>query len=256
MSAIRTRLQVAVAVLTVSIAACGFVVWVVSADARRQIDQLATANSDSIQWSLAQSEVELLALLVAVGDARAQPGDPAMLAEVRTRFDILYSRMRTLTTGRVFQTLRQDDPARRRLDQTEAALDAIVPLIDGSDDRLRDALPTLQARVAALRPVVRSASLEGVRLFSGQSDRQREQVSAAMHDLALLVGMMVVAVTLVVAALAVMADRARRQAARMATTHPTTPSSWPTPTAASWISTNPRSVSMAMAQKRHWAPTC
>ena len=159
MSAIRTRLQVAVAVLTVSIAVCGFVVWVVSAHARRQIDQLATANSDSIQWSLAQSEVELLALLVAVGDARAQPGDPAMLAEVRTRFDILYSRMRTLTTGRVFQTLRQDDPARRRLDQTEAALDAIVPLIDGSDDRLRDALPTLQARVAALRPVVRSASL-------------------------------------------------------------------------------------------------
>ena len=132
MSAIRTRLQVAVAVLTVSIAVCGFVVWVVSADARRQIDQLATANSDSIQWSLAQSEVELLALLVAVGDARARPGDPAMLAEVRTRFDILYSRMRTLTTGRVFQTLRQDDPARRRLDQTEAALDAIVPLIDGS----------------------------------------------------------------------------------------------------------------------------
>lgn len=38
MSAIRTRLQVAVAVLTVSIAVCGFVVWVVSADARRQIE--------------------------------------------------------------------------------------------------------------------------------------------------------------------------------------------------------------------------
>ena len=37
-----------------------------------------------------------------------------------------------------------------------------------------EALPTLQARVSALRPVVRSASLEGVRLFSGQSDRQRE----------------------------------------------------------------------------------
>ena len=219
MSAIRTRLQVAVAVLTASIAVCGFVVWVVSADARRQIDQLATANSDSIQWSLAQSEVELLALLVSVADARAQPGNPAMLAEVRTRFDILYSRMRTLTTGRVFQTLRQDEPARRRLDQTEAVLDAIIPLVDGPDDRLRDALPSLQTRVAALRPVVRSASLEGVRLFSGQSDRQREQVSAAMHDLALLVGLMVVAVTLVVAALGVMAERARRQAARIATTH-------------------------------------
>ncbi|WP_197054597.1 ATP-binding protein [Paracoccus sp. PAMC 22219] len=207
------------AVLTASIAVCGFVVWVVSADARRQIDQLATANSDSIQWSLAQSEVELLALLVSVADARAQPDDSAMLAEVRTRFDILYSRMRTLTTGRVFQTLRQDEPARRRLDQTEAVLDAIIPLVDGPDDRLRDALPSLQTRVAALRPVVRSASLEGVRLFSGQSDRQREQVSAAIHDLALLVGLMVVAVTLVVAALGVMAERARRQTARIATTH-------------------------------------
>ncbi|MEE2861613.1 MAG: ATP-binding protein [Pseudomonadota bacterium] len=219
MSVLRFRLRVVVAVLTASIAVCGFVVWAISADARRQIDLLAAANADSVQWSLAQSEVELLALLVSVADARARPDDVAMLDEVRTRFDILYSRMQTLTTGRVFQNLRQDEPAQDRLDQSEAVLNAIIPLVDGPDDRLRDALPALQERISALRPVVRAASLEGVRLFSGQSDRQREQVSGAMHDLALLVGLMVVAVILVVAALAVMAERARRQAGRIATTH-------------------------------------
>lgn len=42
------------------------VIWVLSADARREIDALATANSDSSQWSLAQAEVEFLSLENAV----------------------------------------------------------------------------------------------------------------------------------------------------------------------------------------------
>ncbi|MCQ0970505.1 ATP-binding protein [Paracoccus sp. TK19116] len=219
MSVIRLTQQKVLVFLVLSIAACAFVVWQISADARRQIEHLATANTDSTQWSLAQTEVELLALLVAISDASDTPSDPEALAEVRSRFDVFYSRLRTLTTGRVFESLRQNEAAGAALAQISAVLDDAIPAIDAADPELRQALPSLGARIAALRPAVRSASLDGVRLFSDDSDRQREQLSSTMRDLALLVGLMAVAITVVVTALVVMANRARRQAAHIATTH-------------------------------------
>ena len=42
---------------------CAVGIYYLSADARREIDALATANADSTQRAFAQSEVELLALL-------------------------------------------------------------------------------------------------------------------------------------------------------------------------------------------------
>ena len=219
MSAIRFTHQKLLALLVGSIAACACVVWLVSTDARRQIEHLATANTDSTQWSLAQSEVELLALLVAISDATEKPDDPNALGRVRSRFDIFYSRLRTLTTGRVFETLRQNNSAGERLARVATVLDEAIPLIDAPDAELRRSLPTLGADIAALRPAVRSASLDGVRLFSDDSDRQREQLSSTLRDLALLVGLMAVAITVVVVALGIMATRARRQAAHIATTH-------------------------------------
>ena len=54
----------------------------------KRINTLATANSDNVQWTLSQVEVEYLALLLAILRARADPA--ADLSEVRQHFDILY----------------------------------------------------------------------------------------------------------------------------------------------------------------------
>ena len=71
-----------------------------------QIDALASANSDSTQWTLAQSDVELLTLMTALAAAAADPD--ASLSEVRTRFDIFYSRTRMLSNSQSLKSVRQN----------------------------------------------------------------------------------------------------------------------------------------------------
>ena len=84
------------------------VFWLVqmAQEVRQEIDALATANSDSTQWALAQTDVELLALKWAIAAAEADGG--ASIAEVRRRFDVLYSRIQTLSTSRLYAVLRND----------------------------------------------------------------------------------------------------------------------------------------------------
>ena len=77
--------------LIVLFGALGIGIWLLSADARREIDALATANSDSTQWSLAQAEVEFLQLETAV--LAAETASAVSLRELRRRFDVFYSRM-------------------------------------------------------------------------------------------------------------------------------------------------------------------
>lgn len=71
------------------IGACFVGIWFLSADARREIDALATANADSTQWSIAQTEVELLTLEAAVLNAM-HDNSQAALRDVRRRFDVFF----------------------------------------------------------------------------------------------------------------------------------------------------------------------
>ncbi len=193
----------------------------ISADARRQIDRLAIANLESVQWALAQSEVELLTMLELLGQIQqiAPEEQAAALAQFRQRFDIFYSRNRTLNIGTVFDHVRQHEGVQDALVEISDFLAYAIPLVDGPDAQLIEALPELRARAKALRPSVREISLEGVRTNSMHSDRQRAQVASALEDLALLVAMLFLALVAVVLALAFMAQNARNQATSMALTH-------------------------------------
>ena len=68
--------------------------WLLSADARREIDGLATANADSTLWTLAQAEVEFLKFHNALTQAEIDAA--AALPEVRRRFDVLFARIEVL----------------------------------------------------------------------------------------------------------------------------------------------------------------
>jgi hypothetical protein len=113
-------------------------------DVRREIDALATANSDSTQWSLAQADVELLALKWAIWAAQAEDGE--MLARCERA-----STSSTAACGRfrrvpLFAGLREDPEVIAALDRINAYLAESVPIIDGSDADLAAALPRLGAR--------------------------------------------------------------------------------------------------------------
>ncbi|RJL06171.1 response regulator [Paracoccus aestuarii] len=186
MSRLISLLPAGLAVAVVGLAA---LVWVLQMDARQQIEEMGTAATDSTQWFLAQSEIEAMTVQrAALNLKRAEPDQWAeCAADLRRRFDIFYSRIQTLRTGRVYQGLRDSPGMDQALDAVAQALDGALPAIDGDDARLVAALPELEARIDALVPLVRQVSLEGVRLFAQKSEARRQNVGRALTTLSLLV---------------------------------------------------------------------
>lgn len=168
---------VAIAAL-VGVALCAIALSVLANGVWREVDALAAANSDTTQWSLAQAEVELLTLQVAI-HATEHTGQPN-LKEVRNRFNILYSRIQSLREGQQFGALRADTNMAGNLAAISAALDRHIPTIDGPDSGLLAALPKLEQDLIQLRSVVRAFSLLGVRLFASDSDGQREALASLL----------------------------------------------------------------------------
>ncbi|WP_139291497.1 ATP-binding protein [Paracoccus sp. SM22M-07] len=153
-----------------------------SRDMRDQIQALSTANSDSTQWFLAQSEVEMFALRNAVMALNADPdGD---LEALRDRFDILYSRINTVEFGQNFARLRQEPAVAAALQSVKTMLVDAIPLIDGDDATLRAAVPDLLDRIEAVAPDLRTISLEGITHFSQTSDARRQTIVVTLDELA------------------------------------------------------------------------
>jgi PAS domain S-box-containing protein len=168
----------------VGIVLCAIGISVLANGVWQEVDALAAANSDTTQWSLAQTEVELLTLLVAIhsGEHGAGPN----LKDVRNRFNILYSRIQLLREGQQFGGLRADPAASGDLDGIAAVLDRHVPVIDGPDIDLVEALPEIEQDLVGLRPMVRDFSLLGVRLFASDSDAQREALASLLSRIGYL----------------------------------------------------------------------
>jgi len=152
---------------------------------RDKIGALATANSDSVQWSLAQSDVELLALQATISDAIADPAVP--ISTVRTRFDIFYSRARTLSTSPLFEEVRKDPEMGLALGSIEDYLENSVALIDSDDQILRDALPRLRTMTSEIRNDVRNFNMKGVSVLSRVSDAQRTQTAETLNLAAIMI---------------------------------------------------------------------
>ena len=146
---------------------------------RQEIEAFATADSDSTQWSLAQVDVELLALQNAL--LKAQDTGDSSLHEVRRRFDVFYSRVNTLMTSATYAPLRENGSTAVDLDRIVLFLSSATRLIDGGDPDLRQSLPDLAAQVDKLRPAMRGVSLSGVEVFSGEANSQRLGVANVLR---------------------------------------------------------------------------
>ena len=177
---------------------------------RNGIESQASASSDNTQWTLSQLDVEFLNFREAIGDARA---GRAPLAEVRTRYNIVYSRTNTFLQGKVFEPLRKNDSYIQPLLQIRGFLDQNLPLIDGPDPALQAALPELERQAKLIRPVVRSLSLVALRLFAINADAQRAQIVDTLVQVGALTGLMIVLLVLLVMML-LHFDRISRQRAR------------------------------------------
>lgn len=169
-----------VGLLVVSLA----IVLSLGGEVKSDLDALSTAKTDNVSWLMSQLEVELLRFEVSVIDASSRSnGD---LSAVRNRFDIFYSRADTLFSSELFSFLRGSAEAQPALQATEDFLSRLTPLIDGSDDQLRAALPDLRAQIQTLRPEVRELALGGIQGFAQENATRRADLAGTLTLLASL----------------------------------------------------------------------
>lgn len=145
-----------------------------------EIEAQSSAQSDNVQWSLSQTEVEFQ-------EFRGQLRIGADLSSIRRRFDVFYSRIRIVREAQVFSELRLSPNFETHLSNVEAFLETAIPLIDGSDTDLTRSLPTLNIMSQEVRPEVRALANSGLRYFAERSDEQRLQVARTLTRLAIAV---------------------------------------------------------------------
>lgn len=160
-------------------------IGVLAFDVARRLEEGATASADAVQWTLNQTDVELLALDVAVLDAIRSPRE-TQLAEVRKRFDVFFSRVTTLGEGALFIHLRSDAEFMAAYRKLTDFIAECTPLLDRPDTDLATRLPLLHSKLADLRPSTRNLALAGLRAFAEQSEANRKGVERTLILVAML----------------------------------------------------------------------
>lgn len=175
-----------------------------------QLRSLSSASTDNLQWNIAQMEVELLRMRVAL-ETVERVGEGA-LPDLRRRFDVFYSRFDTVSESKAQEFLASSTEGRRRLRAYRNFLDESVVLIDGTDEKLLAAVPYLRRAVSSLESQMRSLSLEGVSASALAEDTTRRQVFQTLFRLALSTVALIAALVVSAALLWLLYQRARRLA--------------------------------------------
>lgn len=158
------------------------VIVFMSVNVARDLRLLNSASSDNVQWTLSQAEVEFLEYELQLVWALQDAGPD--LKVVRRKFDIFYSRVRTLRESSLYASLRQIERFSGNLSDVQSFLDNAVPVIDSSDTDLAAALPALLRQSRQVRTKVRMLSNSGLNFFAQDSDRRRTNVAVTLTQLA------------------------------------------------------------------------
>lgn len=166
-----------------ALTACLFQALFLSREVLRDLDGLSSAPIDDVRWTLSQTEVELLRMILALRDAADDPSD---LSNVRRRFDVFYGRIDTLATSKLFASFRTSAGVVEELRFVRDFLDRGVTSIDGPDSALAADLPRLTAGARELIPHVRELALAGIPVFAEAADRRRLGFMQTLQQLAIV----------------------------------------------------------------------
>ena len=151
----------------------------------REIRLLGSAQSDNVQWALAQVEVEFLEF------TKQATQESIDIIQLREEFDVFFSRVTTLREASAFEDLRLNKVSLENLNGLIAFLDQSVLIIDSADDELLRSMPELLTMTLQIRPAVRTLSNSGLAVFAHAVDTQRLAVALTMVQLAVATAMLV-----------------------------------------------------------------
>ena len=177
----RLALAVSFAIALCCLLGVGFLAKFVADD----LSLLDSASSDNVQWTLGQVEVEFLEFDARLTEASITPG--ADLKPLRQRFDVFFSRVATLSKGKLYEGLRASIGTDSSLKDIEVFINETVMDIDSPDTALRAALPDLVKRSKSIRADVRKLANSSLSYFAALADHRREDVAQTLGLLALVV---------------------------------------------------------------------
>lgn len=190
--------------------AASFSIWFLSVSTLQKIHQMEVAHSDSTEWTLARVEVDFLNFRHSVDAASA----PADLADMRRRFDVLYSRIKLVAEASAYEVLRWDAEYVTSIHRAIRFIEDTAIIMDGADSDLLASLPRLAVAADAIHPDLRYLAVSGLRKFSAISDENRESVLLSIKKLALITCGLVVLLSAVSARTSLLARLNARAARR------------------------------------------
>ena len=159
-----------------------------------KLDDFGSAESDNIQWTVTQLEVEQLKAINAF--QRMDPSDPPTIKEAIRRFDALYSRTLILENSRSYASAMTNTDAAAHLDEIHSTLDTMLPIIDGPTADLLAARPGLIATLNGLTAQIRRLSSASLAIDARQSEFERNDLYQQLIRLTVLVLVMVLGMLL------------------------------------------------------------
>lgn len=159
---------------------------------RRDVENLREISQDNLLWTATQMEVELLRFEVATALV-ASNGTQESLDAMREQFDILWSRVSLIRSGRIGEVLRGYDAGHGAIMSIADYLkqiDATVAALDPSDTKT---LNQILSDVQKLQQALRLYTLRVVRGDTGAEEQVRDHIqSSALITAAISAGVLLV----------------------------------------------------------------
>ena len=168
---------------------------VLGGEVYRDLRLLQSASSDNMQWTLSQAEVEFLEFEKVLVEGRQ--ADRPDLDAIRRKFDIFYSRIDTLTSGREYEGLAAMPSASDALVIVQEWLQETVAIIDADDAALVANLQVLNDSTDEIERALRTISVSGLSYFAAAAEVNRTSVAFTLQTLAIVTAIIICMLVLV-----------------------------------------------------------
>lgn len=145
---------------------------------RRDVDNLRVISQDNLLWSATQMEVELLRFELSISTLSLEK-TPAALESAQHRFEILWSRVFMMGTGRVGQQMRKYDEGHGSLEAIGSYLKEIDPILLNLSPTDEETIDQILSDLREFQKELRLYTLRVVRADTAASAQVRNRIQTS-----------------------------------------------------------------------------